>query len=305
MPKLPATPETFNLFGEPLYKKPIMLWLPSDEEAYQEKLLELEENLRKAQQDYEEAPDDPEKLLWIGRRTGILGNFMEATALYSKGIEKWPEDPRFPRFRGHRFALLRRLDLAIADLKHASELIQGKPDEPELYASGGPSREKMGVASFHWNIWYHLGFACFAAGRLEEAAEAYKKCLKVSDTVEARIATSHWYYMVLVRLGRKDAATKLLIDVKQDMDLVEVGDYYETLLMYKGHTSPEKLLTKAREEGPLNFITRAHAIGNLYLAKGKEEKSVEVFREILGTGIWTAGVYLMAEGEVRRLGLLP
>ena len=305
MPKLPETPETFSLFGEPLYKKPIMLWLPSDEAAYQKKLFELEENLIKAQQDYLEAPDDPEKLLWLGRRTGILGNFMEATALYSKGIERWPEDPRFSRFRGHRFALLRRVDLAIADLKHAGELIQGKPDEPELYASGGPSQDKMGVASFHWNIWYHLGFACFAAGRFEEAADAYSRCMDASDTVEARIATSHWYYMVLVRLGRKEAAAELLVDVRKDMDLVEVGDYYETLLMYKGHSSPEQLLKKAREDGPVNFITRAHAIGNLYLANGEEEKAVEVFREILGTGIWTAGVYLMAECETMRLGRLP
>jgi len=305
MPKLPATPETFSLFGEPLYKKPIMLWLPSDEEVYREKLLELQENLSKAQQEYKAEPDNPEKLLWVGRRTGILGNFMEATALYSKGIERWPEDPRFPRFRGHRFALLRRLDLAIADLKHASELIQGKPDEPELYASGGPSREKMGVASFHWNIWYHLGFACFAAGRLGEAADAYSRCMEASDTVEARIATSHWYYMVLVRLGKKEAAAELLVDVKQGMDLVEVGDYYETLLMYKGHMSPEQLLNKARGEGQVNFITRAHAIGNLYLVNDEEEKAAEVFREIQGTGIWTAGVYLMAECEIMRLGLLP
>jgi len=118
-------------------------------------------------------------------------------------------------------------------------------------------------------------------------------------------ATSHWYYMVLVRLGKKEAAAELLVDVKQGMDLVEVGDYYETLLMYKGHMSPEQLLNKARGEGQVNFITRAHAIGNLYLVNDEEEKAAEVFREIQGTGIWTAGVYLMAECEIMRLGLLP
>lgn len=54
---------------------------------------------------------------------------------------------------------------------------------------------------------------------------------------------------MLVRLGRWDAAAELLVDVKEDMDLNEVGDYYETLLMYKGHTSPGQLLKKARGEG--------------------------------------------------------
>jgi tetratricopeptide (TPR) repeat protein len=305
MPQLPETPEAFSIYGDPLHKKPIMLWLPSDKEAYQEKLNELKANHRKAVQEYQEEPDNPEKLLWLGRRTGILGNFMEATALYSKGIERWPDDPRFLRFRGHRFALLRRLDLAIDDLRQASIMIQDKPDEPELYASGGPSRDKLGVASFQWNVWYHLGFVYFAAGRHEEAADAYRKCLTVSNTMEARVATSHWYYMVLLRLGRQEAAAKLLEDINEDMDLVEVGDYYETLLMYKGHTSPEQLLKKARDEGPVNFVTRAHTVGNLYLANGEEDKAVEIFREILGTGIWTAGVFLMAEKEIMRLGLLP
>lgn len=40
-------------------------------------------------------------------------------------------------------------------------------------------------------------------------------------------------------------------------------------------------------------------------SKKQEEKAFEVFREILGTDIWTAGVYLMAEGEVMRQRLLP
>ena len=32
--------EAFSLFGEPLYKTPITLWLPSEKEAYERKLRE-------------------------------------------------------------------------------------------------------------------------------------------------------------------------------------------------------------------------------------------------------------------------
>ncbi|HUS78329.1 MAG TPA: tetratricopeptide repeat protein [Patescibacteria group bacterium] len=295
-------PEAFSLFGEPLYRSPIRLWLPSDEEGYQRKMRELEENLKAARKEYAENPEDPERLLWLGRRTGILGDFRKAAAIYSFGVEKWPNDPRFYRFRGHRFVILRLVDLAITDFERAAELIKGKPDEPELYASGGPNRDKMGVSSFHWNVWYHLGFTYLVAGRFEEAAEAYRRCMEVSDNPESVIATSHWLHMTLIRLGRWDEAEELLQKVKPNMELVEVGDYYETLLMQKGFLTPEELLEKARSEGPVRFMTRAQAVGNLYLAKGETEKVVEVFSEILSTGEWTGGVFLLAEAELRRQG---
>jgi tetratricopeptide (TPR) repeat protein len=301
----PDAPETFSLYGEPLYKSPILLWLPTEPTAYQVKLKELKDNLHKAKEEYRQDPDDPEKLLWVGRRTGILGNFMEAAALYSNGVEKWADDPRFYRFRGHRFVILRRIDLAISDFEKAAELIRGRPDEPELYASGGKSENKMGVASFNWNVYYHQGFTYYAAGLYEKAVQAYRDCMDAADNLESKIATTHWLYMPLIRLGRWNEAERLLEIVEPDMELVEVGDYYETLLMYKGYTTPEKLLEKARNEGTVRFMTRAQAIGNLYMAKGEREKAVEVYREILRDGSWTGGVYLCAECELSRHGLAP
>jgi tetratricopeptide (TPR) repeat protein len=302
---LSGTAETFSLFGEPLYRSPIRLWLPDDEEAYGEKLRELRENYDKALREYMEDPDDPERIIWLGRRTGILGRFMEAASIYSTGIEKQPDDPRFYRFRGHRFVILRRIDLAIRDFERAAELIEGRPDEPELYASGGPSEDKLGVSGFHWNVWYHLGFTCFVAGRLEDAAGAYRRCMEVSDTEESVIAATHWLSMVLLRLGRHEEAKGLLEPIEAGLSVVEVGDYYETLLMYKGETTPEALLEEARGEGPLRLLTRGQAVGNLYLSRGETGRAVEVFREILETGEWTAGVYLLAEVELKRLGLTP
>jgi tetratricopeptide (TPR) repeat protein len=303
--KPPAAPETFSLFGTPLNKSPIMLWLPTDPEAYQAKLQELEHNYSRAFFDYEKKQDDPEKLLWLGRRTGILGNFMEAAALYSKGVDRWPDDPRFYRFRGHRFVILRRLELAMRDFERAAELIRDRPDEPELYASGGKSENKMGVSSFNWNVYYHQGFTYYAAGLYEQAVEAYLDCMKAADNLESRVATSHWLYMPLIRLGRWGEAEKLLESIQTDMELVEVGDYYETLLMYKGYSTPEKLLEKARGEGTVRFMTRAQAVGNLYMARSETDKAVDVYREILRKGNWTGGVYLCAEAELMRLGYSP
>lgn len=303
--KLIATPETFDLYGEPLYKSPILLWLPTDPEAYQNKLQELEQNYSRALLDYEKNQNDPEKLLWLGRRTGILGNFMEAAAIYSIGVERWPDDPRFYRFRGHRFVILRRFDLAIRDFEKAAELIKDRPDEPELYASGGRSENKMGVSSFIWNVYYHQGFTYYAAGMYEKAVKAYSECMKIADEMESRVATSHWLYMPLIRLGRWGEATELIEPIEQTMELIEVGDYYETLLMYKGNDTPEGLLKKARGEGNIRFMTRAQAIGNFYMAMDSTEKAVEIYRDIMRNGSWTGGVYLCAEAELKRLGLTP
>ena len=298
-------PETFSLFGEPLYKMPIVLWLPTDPEEYEEKIRELKANYEKALSEYSSDPNDPEKLLWLGRRTGILGNFNQAAALYSRGIEKWPEDPRFYRFRGHRFAILRRLDLAMKDFAVAAEIIEGRPDELELYASGGPSKDKMGVSSFNWNVYYHQGFTYFAAGRLEDAADAYWRCMDWADNNESKVATSHWLYMVLSRLRQWEKAESIIAAVETDLELVEVGDYYETLLTYKGMISSEELLIKAREDGPVRFMTRAQAMGNLYQARNEIEKAVKIYKEIHATGRWTGGVHLMAEAELLRLDVKP
>ncbi len=298
-------PETFSLYGEPLYKSPILLWLPTDPDKYEAKLQELEHNYSRAFFDYEKDQENPEKLLWLGRRTGILGNFLEAAALYSRGVEKWPDDPRFYRFRGHRFVILRRIELAIRDFEKTVELIHDRPDEPELYASGGKREDKMGVSSFNWNVYYHQGFTYYAAGLYEKAVKAYKDCMMAADNLESRVATSHWLYMSLIRLGRWKEAEKLLEPIEPNIALIEVGDYYETLLMYKGYTTPEELLEKARSEGTVRFMTRAQAIGNLYWARGEIMKAIEIYREIIRNGSWTGGVYLCAEAELNRLSVVP
>ena len=303
--KLLGTPEAFSLFGEPLYPRPIRLWLPTDQEAYAEKLRQLNADYEASQQEYRENPTDPDKIVWLGRRAGILGRFREAIAVYSKGIELHPDDPRPYRFRGHRYAVMRRIEQGIRDLEKAAELIEGRPDEPEFYASGGRSEDKLGVSGFHWNVWYHLGFARIAAGRFQEAVEAYRRCMEVADNLESVIATTHWLYMPLIRLGRLEEAEKLLEPIEADRKVVEVGDYYQTLLMYKGKTTPEELLEQARGEGPARFLTRGQAVANLYMAQGKVEDAVNAYREVVASGEWTAGVHLISEAELKRLNLSP
>ena len=83
-----------------------------------------------------------------------LGDYKKAIKIFSEGIEKFPEDARMYRHRGHRYISLRKLDLAIADLEKAAELIDGKEDRVE--PDGIPNARGIPVSTTNRNIWYHL-----------------------------------------------------------------------------------------------------------------------------------------------------
>ncbi|MBI4168902.1 MAG: GWxTD domain-containing protein, partial [Acidobacteria bacterium] len=103
---LPPGAEALSLFGEPLFPPPL------PEEVRRER----EERLASARAAFDRDPGDAEAIIWLGRRTAYLGRFREAVAIFSRGIQAHPDDPRLYRHRGHRYVTLRRFDLAIADL---------------------------------------------------------------------------------------------------------------------------------------------------------------------------------------------
>ena len=119
---LPGEPEAFSLFGEPLYRAPMRA------EIYEAQKARYDE----AYENYVKDPEDADNIIWLGRRTAYLGRYREACAIFSIGAKKHPEDPRFPRHRGHRFITLRYLDRAVNDFEKAAELIRGKEDEIEF-----------------------------------------------------------------------------------------------------------------------------------------------------------------------------
>jgi lipopolysaccharide biosynthesis regulator YciM len=67
----------------------------------------------------------------------------------------------------------------------------------------------------------------------------------------------------------------------------------------------EELLAKAREAGPVRYMTRSQAMGSLYQARNEIDEAVQVYRQIHATGRWTGGVHLMAKAELLRLSVKP
>ena len=94
-----------NVFVSPLGKK-FTISTPS------QKMLDLYATAKKA---FENNPNDPENIIWYGRRTAYLAKYKEAIQIYSNGIKKFPNNAKLYRHRGHRYISIRKFDEAIED----------------------------------------------------------------------------------------------------------------------------------------------------------------------------------------------
>jgi tetratricopeptide (TPR) repeat protein len=277
--------EAVSLLGQPLVAPELPAEVRADREA----------KLAEAKAAAAARPDDPDALIWLGRRIAYLGRYREAIEIFGRGVSRFPEDARFLRHRGHRYISIRRFDLAEADLARAAELIAGKPDEVE--PDGLPNAAGIPVSTLQTNIWYHLGLARYLQGDFERALEAYRACLEVSKNDDMQAATRHWLYMTLRRLGREAEAATVLEPVRMNMEILENQAYHKLLLMYRGEIPPEALLA-----GDADFVTTGYGVGNWYLYNGKNEEAVRIFRQVVETGPWSAFGAIASEAELRRLG---
>jgi tetratricopeptide (TPR) repeat protein len=250
---------------------------------------------------YRRDADSPDALIWVGRRLAYLGRYREAIEVYTRGIDRFPDDPRLYRHRGHRFITVRSLDEALSDLLTATRLTAGTPDQVE--PDGLPNDRGIPTSTLHSNIWYHLGLAHYLRGDFERAASAYRECMLYAANPDMLVATSHWLYMALRRLGREEDANQVLVPVVADLDIIENQSYHHLLMMYKGATRAEALLDSAQTTDGLTSATVAYGIGNWYLYGGQPERAVEVFRRIVGGPEWPAFGFLAAEAELARMAV--
>lgn len=288
---LPAGAEAVSLLGDTLY--PPELPGPVREER--------ERQLREARAAYEADPDDPDAIIWLGRRTAYLGRYRDAIRIFTEGADRHPDDPRLLRHRGHRFITVRELGRAVEDLQRAAEMIRGTEDEVE--PDGLPNARNVPTSTLQGNIWYHLGLAHYLRGEFEAALDAYRECLDVSTNPDMLVATSHWLYMTLRRLGRDAEAESVLAPIRRDLDVIENHGYHRLLLMYRGALAADEV--RAAADGGLGEATVGYGIANWHLYNDRQGEAVEGFRRVLETGQWAAFGYIAAEADLaRRLSTL-
>ena len=259
--------------------------------------LEMEKKLKEARAEYEANPNSADAMIWVGRRLAYLGRFVPAITTYTTGIERFPNDARFYRHRGHRSITLRQFDDAIADLKKAARLVKGKPDEIE--PDGQPNERNIPTSTLQFNIWYHLGLAYYLTGQNQKALDAYRECLKVSKSPDRLVSTTHWLYMTLRRLNRNDEAAKALEPITEGMDVIENTSYYHLVLMYKGILPVERLLEEAKGDSAASHSV-LYGVGNWHLYNGRREQAVEIFRKIVSSKQWTSFGFIAAEADLKK-----
>jgi tetratricopeptide (TPR) repeat protein len=195
---------------------------------------------------------------------------------------------------------IRQLDHAIADLRRAAELTEGRPDEVE--PDGLPNALGIPTSTLQFNIWYHLGLAYYLKGDFEAAAQAYAACAEVSVHPDSKVATAYWRTMTLKRLGRTEDARSVLAEVHPDVEVIESTGYLDLLLLHKGERTPEDLIGPEGADATLESTTAGYGVGAWYLLEGEATTARRIFERVLsGADQWAAFAYIAAEAELARM----
>ena len=282
LPEVPEGVQAISLSGTPL--RPA----PPDESTLA--------NYETAKQAFETEPDNADNLVWLGRRAAYTGDYREAVRVFTTGIGKFPEDARSFRHRGHRYITIRQFDRAVADLRRAALLIEGKEDEVE--PDGMPNALNIPVSTLHTNIWYHLGLACYLKGDFLNAVRAYRSCLDAGKNDDMLAATCHWLYMTLRRMEWNEQAASLLDLIEADMNIIENTAYHRLLLFYKGELTEADLA--GAEDTAVMSDAAAYGLGNWYFYNGDKEKAKAIYKKIVAGDTWASFGRIAAEADLVR-----
>jgi len=253
-------------------------------------------DLHAARAAFEARPHDVERLIWYGRRTAYTGAYAEAIAIYSRGIERWPDDARLWRHRGHRQISIRRFDLAEQDLREAARLIESTADRVE--PDGMPNAAGSPISSLHSNIWYHLGLALYLQNDLEAALEVYRHYAARATNDDQLVSVTHWLHLTLCRLGRCEEARAVLEPIRREMDLVENFGYHRLCLFYKGGLS-EAEVGDPQKEGAMSDAV-AYGLAAWHLCHGRTGQGKAMLGQLTAGPARASFGFIAAEADLGR-----
>lgn len=282
--------EAHSLLGEPLFPPR----LDSTVRA------RLEADLARAQGEAIAHPNDPDALIWVGRRNAYLGRYRVAIMGFTEGIRRFPNDPRMYRHRGHRYITVRRFDDAVTDFERAAHLMAGQPDQVE--PDGQPNERNIPIGSLQSNVWYHLALARYLKGDWNAAVDAARAGIRVSTNPDRLVSQTHWLYMALRRAGRHTEAAAALEPIRDDFDIIENQSYFRLLKLYRSGISPAAL-DSALYAGVNNAsdASLAYGLANWFLYSGDTTRAFNAFQSIVNGEQWASFGYLAAEADLARI----
>ena len=256
------------------------------------------EQYQMAKNEYLDNPDNPDALIWFGRRTAYLGDYEEAITIFTTGIERHPQDARMYRHRGHRYISTRQYEKAIEDFEYAVDLI--KDQEDEIEPDGLPNSRNIPLSTLHGNIWYHLGLAYYLKNDMDNALSAFSNRTVTERYDDNIVSGGHWLYMILSRAGRTEEADAAISRVTADMDIIENFSYHQMCLFYKGLIVESELEVDDPKSSSSNVLT--YGLGNWYLyAQQDTTQAKRYYEQLLKTGNEYSFAYLAAEADWERI----
>lgn len=247
-----------------------------------------------AKMDYDADADNADHIIWYGRRTAYTGDYRGAIRIFSEGVERFPDDARMYRHRGHRYISIREFDRAIEDLEHAASLIDGTENETE--PDGAPNALNIPVSSLHGNVWYHLGLAYYLVQDWDNAYRAYKNGFDAGRNDDNRVSTTHWLYSILRRAGDTEGAERALDAISADMNVIENMSYHSLCLFYKGELSLDELLQNS--DGSPAGAAVMYGAANWHYYTGDVETAEEMLNELASSPSWAAFGVIAAEADL-------
>jgi tetratricopeptide (TPR) repeat protein len=282
----PDADTRFSLIGTPLLD-------PDWSSATKAK---LEKDLEIARAVMSVAPEREDSYIWLGRRLGYLVRYQEAIEVFSRGLEKFPDSYKLLRFRGRHLARSREFERAIADYKRAAAVIENVQDSYE--PDGIINSRHQYLGSYRANIYYYLGQTSWAIGDYEAVLRGMERSsaeplVQHSDRL---VATTYWRFLALRKLGRHDAATQLVGEVPDGLELLENHTYYEGVRFFKGSLSEQELLPQADSIGKFAIAMQKYFTGEEMVAE-------QMWKEIIedsAQGFWPAESELIAARNKRK-----
>ena len=248
------------------------------------------DQFKSAQLNYFDNLDNPESIIWYGRRIAYLGYFKQAIKVFTLGIETYPNDARFYRHRGHRYISTRQYDNAINDFEKAVILIDQTIDQIE--PDGLPNSKNIPLSTLHGNIWYHLGLAYYLKNDMNNALKAFANRSVTHKYDDNIVSGGHWLYMIYKRLNKIEESKAVVDQVNQEMDIIENMSYHQSCLFYKGLIEESELLI---DEVAL------YSFANWYIYEKKDTlKAKEYYQELL-KGNPFSFAYIAGEADWVRL----
>lgn len=242
-------------------------------------------------------PNSADALIWVGRRLAYLGKFREAIDTFSVGIDRFPNDPRFLRHRGHRYLTIRRPMLAERDYEKAAAMVKGKADEVE--PDGAPNAANIPVSTLQHNIYYHQALAYYTQYKYAEALSAWNECARVAVSADSKVSCQYWRYLVLKRLGRDAEADSALTIGRENPTLIENHAYLNLLRLFAGLEEVNTVYPSDKLESAVDGTT-AYGVSMWYYLNGDREKARDIWKRMNTSSAWTSFGVLAAEAELTR-----